>query len=96
MFCDYFHSLTGSTQPALQRHGDIGPSLLFAGGHAIIGGCKQRFVFLRRRQFLRFRRTRPRIKAQEVIYDGDHKVSQLNWESMGMTLFTLGVGFMIT
>ncbi|WP_204339909.1 omptin family outer membrane protease [Rhizobium leguminosarum] len=36
------------------------------------------------------------IKAQEVVYDGDHKVSQLNWESMGMTLFTLGVGFMIT
>ncbi|MBB4346210.1 hypothetical protein [Rhizobium leguminosarum] len=26
MFCDYFHSLTGSTQPALQRHGDTDPS----------------------------------------------------------------------
>ncbi|MGO6698299.1 omptin family outer membrane protease [Rhizobium ruizarguesonis] len=32
------------------------------------------------------------IKAQEVVYDGDHKVSQLNWETKGMTLFTLGVG----
>ncbi|MBY3179888.1 omptin family outer membrane protease [Rhizobium leguminosarum] len=31
------------------------------------------------------------IKAQEFTYHGDHKVSQLNWESKGMTLFTVGV-----
>ncbi|MBY3027452.1 omptin family outer membrane protease [Rhizobium leguminosarum] len=31
------------------------------------------------------------IKAQEVVYDGDYKVSQLNWESKGITLFTVGV-----
>ncbi|MEX2697415.1 omptin family outer membrane protease, partial [Rhizobium mongolense] len=31
------------------------------------------------------------IKAQEFFYIGDHKLSQLNWESKGMTLFTAGV-----
>ncbi|UIJ99242.1 omptin family outer membrane protease [Rhizobium leguminosarum] len=31
------------------------------------------------------------IKAQEFVYNGDHKNSQLNWESKGMNLFTLGV-----
>ncbi|NEI67794.1 omptin family outer membrane protease [Rhizobium leguminosarum] len=31
------------------------------------------------------------IKAQEFVYEGDHKNSQLNWESKGMTLFTVGV-----
>ncbi|MEX2746316.1 omptin family outer membrane protease [Rhizobium mongolense] len=31
------------------------------------------------------------IKAQEFFYKGDHKLSQLNWESKGMTLFTAGV-----
>ncbi|TVZ74857.1 omptin family outer membrane protease [Rhizobium mongolense] len=31
------------------------------------------------------------IKAQEFVYEGDHKLSQLNWESKGMTLFTAGV-----
>ncbi|MQV96755.1 omptin family outer membrane protease [Sinorhizobium medicae] len=31
------------------------------------------------------------IKAQEFVYDGDHKNSQLNWESKGVTLFTVGV-----
>ncbi|WP_245457656.1 omptin family outer membrane protease [Rhizobium leguminosarum] len=30
------------------------------------------------------------IKAQEFAYYGDHKNSQLNWESKGMTLFTVG------
>ncbi len=31
------------------------------------------------------------IKAQEFLYFGDHKNSQLNWESKGITLFTVGV-----
>ncbi|WP_033056028.1 omptin family outer membrane protease [Sinorhizobium meliloti] len=31
------------------------------------------------------------IKAQEFFYAGDHKNSQLNWESKGVTLFTVGV-----
>ncbi|ANP88265.1 outer membrane protease [Rhizobium leguminosarum] len=31
------------------------------------------------------------IKAHAFVYDGDHKNSQLNWESKGMTLFTVGV-----
>ncbi|WP_168349635.1 omptin family outer membrane protease [Rhizobium leguminosarum] len=31
------------------------------------------------------------IKAQEFVYEGDRKLSQLNWESQGMTLFTVGV-----
>ncbi|WP_323130284.1 omptin family outer membrane protease [Sinorhizobium medicae] len=31
------------------------------------------------------------IKAQEFFYVGDHKISQLNWESKGVTLFTVGV-----
>ncbi|NRP75827.1 Protease 7 [Ensifer psoraleae] len=31
------------------------------------------------------------IKAQEFVYQGDHKLSQLNWESKGMTLVTVGV-----
>ncbi|QPB24857.1 omptin family outer membrane protease (plasmid) [Rhizobium sp. 007] len=31
------------------------------------------------------------IKAQEFVYDGDHKNSQLNWKSKGVTLFTGGV-----
>ncbi|WP_245007032.1 omptin family outer membrane protease [Rhizobium laguerreae] len=31
------------------------------------------------------------IKAQEFVYDGDHKNSQLNWESKGINLFTVGV-----
>ncbi|MDH6206800.1 outer membrane protease [Rhizobium leguminosarum] len=35
------------------------------------------------------------IKAQEFAYEGDHKNSQLNWESKGMTLFTVGVNAQI-
>ncbi|WEX91703.1 omptin family outer membrane protease (plasmid) [Sinorhizobium garamanticum] len=31
------------------------------------------------------------IKAQEFVYDGDQKISQLNWESKGVTIFTVGV-----
>ncbi|MDW9646295.1 omptin family outer membrane protease [Sinorhizobium meliloti] len=31
------------------------------------------------------------IKAQEFFYAGDHEISQLNWESKGVTLFTVGV-----
>ncbi|NEI52862.1 omptin family outer membrane protease [Rhizobium leguminosarum] len=31
------------------------------------------------------------IKAQEFFYFDDRKLSQLNWESKGMTLFTVGV-----
>ncbi|WP_246722858.1 omptin family outer membrane protease [Rhizobium ruizarguesonis] len=31
------------------------------------------------------------IKAQEFVYEGDRKLSQLNWESKWMTLFTVGV-----
>ncbi|WKL24423.1 peptidase (plasmid) [Sinorhizobium meliloti] len=27
------------------------------------------------------------IKAQEFFYAGDHEISQLNWESKGVTLF---------
>ncbi|GEO84576.1 MULTISPECIES: omptin family outer membrane protease [Alphaproteobacteria] len=30
------------------------------------------------------------IKAEEFVYDGSHKLSQLDWESKGMTLYTLG------
>ncbi|MDV4159426.1 MULTISPECIES: omptin family outer membrane protease [Rhizobium] len=30
------------------------------------------------------------IKAQEFVYQTDRKISQLNWESKGMTLFTVG------
>lgn len=30
------------------------------------------------------------VKAGEFVYDGSHKLSQLNWESKGMTLYTLG------
>ncbi|MGH0347389.1 hypothetical protein NKY44_26830 [Sinorhizobium meliloti] len=32
-----------------------------------------------------------KIKAQEFSYVGDHEISQLNWESKGVTLFTVGV-----
>ncbi|ASQ07090.1 omptin family outer membrane protease (plasmid) [Sinorhizobium meliloti WSM1022] len=31
------------------------------------------------------------IKAQEFFYAGDHEISQLNWESKGVTLFKVGV-----
>ncbi|MBY3225597.1 omptin family outer membrane protease [Rhizobium laguerreae] len=31
------------------------------------------------------------IKAQEFVYEGDRKLSQLNWESKGITLFSVGV-----
>lgn len=30
------------------------------------------------------------IKADEFVYDGSHKVSELNWETKGMVLYTLG------
>ncbi|WP_454745392.1 omptin family outer membrane protease [Ciceribacter selenitireducens] len=30
------------------------------------------------------------VKAGEFVYDGSHKLSQLNWETKGMTLYTLG------
>ncbi|MBP2444290.1 omptin family outer membrane protease [Rhizobium leguminosarum] len=139
MFCDYFHSLRGSTQPASQRHGDTGPSTPVACAADNSDATKRRSEAKKlkpktealdetRGQLM----TRvitgsavtscllvatpswaaadnalfssddgnfvvfgglglANISAQEFVYDGDHKDSQLNWESKGMTLFTVGV-----
>lgn len=139
MFCDYFHSLKGSTQPASQRHGDAGPSTpvacaadnsdatkrrseakkvrpkteapdetrgqlmkrvitgsavtscllvatpsLAAADNALFSSDDGNFVVFGGLGLAN-------IKAQEFVYEGDHKNSQLNWESKGMTLFTVGV-----
>jgi len=31
------------------------------------------------------------IKAGEFVYSGSHKLSQLDWESKGVTLYTIGL-----
>ncbi|WRW37754.1 hypothetical protein U5G49_007390 (plasmid) [Rhizobium indigoferae] len=139
MFCDYFHFLKGSTQPASQRHGDTGPSTpvacaadnsdatkrrseakkvrpktealdetrgqlmkrviagsavtscllvatpsLAAADNALFSSDDGNFVVFGGLGLAN-------IKAQEFVYYGDRKRSQLNWESKGMTLFTVGV-----
>ncbi|WP_261337678.1 omptin family outer membrane protease [Rhizobium leguminosarum] len=139
MVREYFHSLTGSTQPASQRHGDTDPATPTACAADNSDATKRRSEAKK----LRTKTEAPdetrgqlmkrvitgiavtscllvatpslaaadnalfssddgnfvvfgglglaNIKAQEFVYDGDHKVSQLNWESKGMTLFTVGV-----
>ncbi|MGR9425999.1 omptin family outer membrane protease [Rhizobium leguminosarum] len=135
MACEYFHPLTGSTHPALQRHGDTDPTpAAYASGttqsrseekklRPKTGAPNETLGELMKRVVTGFAITfcllvatpslaaannalyssddgnfivfggmgLANIKAQEFVYNGDHKVSQLNWESKGMTLFTLGV-----
>ncbi|WP_260690306.1 omptin family outer membrane protease [Rhizobium leguminosarum] len=137
MFCDYFHSLKGSAQPASQRHGDTGPSTPVACAADNSDATKRRSEAkkvrpkteapdrsqLMKRVITGFVVTScllvatpslaaadnalfssddgnfvvfgglglANIKAQEFVYRGDRKLSQLNWESKGMTLFTVGV-----
>ncbi|WP_260684811.1 omptin family outer membrane protease [Rhizobium laguerreae] len=139
MVREYFHSLTGSTHRALQRHGDTDPSTpvayaadnsgitqgqseptklksktevpdetlgqlmnrvitasaitfclvvptpsLAAANNALYSSDDGNFFFFGGLGLAN-------IKAQEFVYERDHKLSQLKWESKGMTLFTVGV-----
>ncbi|WP_246826454.1 MULTISPECIES: omptin family outer membrane protease [Rhizobium] len=134
---EYFHSLAGSTHPALQPHGDTDPStpVAYAADNSgttqsrseptklrsktevpdeTLGQLMKRVITVSAITFCLLVPTPSlaaannalysfddgnffgglglaNIKTQEFVYNGDHKNSQLNWESNGMTLFAVGV-----